>query len=66
VLREYGVDDRLLLAVKSLYNSETSGASARDGIFAKSPLDTGVSRLDGARGKEQDWRPMFEPEVFWE
>ena len=23
-----------------------------------------VTRLDGARGKEQIWRPMFEPEVF--
>jgi len=26
----------------------------------------GVTRLDGARGKKQVWRPpMFEPEVFW-
>jgi len=24
----------------------------------------GVTRLDGARGKKQVWRPMFEPEVF--
>ena len=24
-----------------------------------------VTRLDGARGKKQVWRPMFEPEVFW-
>jgi len=24
----------------------------------------GVKRLDGARGKKQVWRPMFEPEVF--
>jgi len=24
----------------------------------------GVRRLDGARGKKQVWRPMFEPEIF--
>jgi len=24
----------------------------------------GAYRLDGARGKKQVWRPMFEPEVF--
>ena len=24
----------------------------------------GATRLDGARGKKQVWRPMFEPEVF--
>jgi len=25
----------------------------------------GATRLDGAWGKKQVWRPMFEPEVFW-
>jgi len=24
----------------------------------------GVTRLDGARGNKQVWRPMFKPEIF--
>jgi len=45
-----------------------SGASAIDGIFAKSPrCDQGVSRLNGARGKKNKFgAPMFKPKVFWE
>jgi len=27
-------------------------------------LNRSVTRLDGARGKKQVWRPIFEPEVF--
>ena len=27
-------------------------------------IDRGVTRLGGARGKMQVWRPRFEPEVF--
>jgi len=25
---------------------------------------SGVTRLDGARGKKQVWRPVFQPEIF--
>jgi len=60
VLREYGVDGRLLLAVKSLYScSEVCVRVGRvkwDFCEETTVWHRGVPRWDGARGMKQVWR----------